>query len=139
MHMSGFWETCYHGTEEGSNINEVTIMSSFQCSRCGKPFKGESGLAWHLERAHARAGSPENVPSGFVPCSSAASEFIKQVVAKTGLPAPEALDVLIAAAINDEYMEPMLDTWDPAKSGSENAPWWLPLSVLTPSGQRITL
>ena len=118
---------------------EVTMMSRFQCSQCDKTFKGERGLAWHLEHAHTQAGRYQSAPQSAVPCSPAANEFINQVAAKARLSKQEALDVLVSSALDNELLESVLDTWDPAITGPENASWWLPLSVIDHQGQRITL
>ena len=119
---------------------EVTMMSSrFQCTQCGKTFKGERGQAWHLEHAHMQAGSYQSTPQSAVPCSPAANEFINQVAAKARLSMQEALDVLVSSALDNGLLQSVLETWDPAITGPENAPGWLPLSVRDHQGQRITL
>ena len=108
------------------------------CSKCDKTFKGDGGLQWHLENIHGRAGR-ESTPDRMLVCSPAAQQFVDQVATKTGLPMREALDLMIAVAIDDDSLEPVLETWDPAVTGPENAPWCLPLSVVNYKGQRIVL
>jgi hypothetical protein len=114
-------------------------MANIQCLVCGKVFKGEPGRGWHMARAHGDLPMTQSASPRAVQCSLSARQFISQVEAKTGLNTEEALDLLIACALNDQVLEPVLDIWDPSESGAENAPFWLPLLDRDYQGKLIIL
>lgn len=103
-------------------------MATVVCPNCGKAFKGERGLGWHLAHSHANVCLPQSAPARVVPCSEAAMKIITKVAEQTGLATQEVVDLVVAAAIeNDPPWAGAIDAWDSTKSGDENAPWWLPL------------
>ena len=101
------------------------MTTKIPCSRCEKSFKTGGGLHWHLTHAHRAAH--RSAPQRVLPCSDAAMRLIIKVVETTGLPVWEAVDLLVAAALDNDIWESMLDTWDASQTDAQNAPYWLPL------------
>lgn len=102
-----------------------------------------SEIVRHVTKAPEVVGpsDPDGWPSQsrVLACSPPAYRLVAVVAGKTGLPMWEALDLLIACAIDDDLLEPVLDTWDFSLSSEKNAFFWLPLSHLDYQGNLIEL
>ena len=114
-------------------------MTRIACPLCDKTFKNQSGLSWHNKHIHDESGMSQAASQGMILCSPAVIELVSQVVEKTNMSVPDALDFLVAAGLDDIWLEATLDTWDLALTGIQNAPYWLPLDVVDHMGNKIDL
>ena len=114
-------------------------MTRIACPLCDKTFKNQSGLSWHKTHIHDEPGISQAASQGMIPCSPAVIEFVGQVIERTNLSIPDALDFLVATGLDHPTMEATLDTWDPDLTGAQNAPYWLPLDVVDYTGDKIDL
>ena len=114
-------------------------MTRIDCPLCDKTFKNRSGLSWHKKHIHDESSISQAGSQCMISCSPALIELVGQVVDRTNLPIPDALDFLVATGLDHPTMEGTLDTWDPALTGAQNAPYWLPLQTVDYKGDKIEL
>ncbi len=104
-------------------------MPRIPCPYCERNLKTESGLRWHVTHAHANKALPRSSPPGVLPCSEAAIGLIAALAERTGLARWEAVDLVVAAAMDHDVWESIIDVWDTSQTGAWNAPMWLPLRL----------